>query len=73
MKKTWASMKKRVTCGTRTLNDKEAAYCRLYAAKFTHEELARKFGVSVKCVKRCIQGVTYIHLNEQFPPMQYGQ
>jgi hypothetical protein len=73
MKKTWATMKKKVPCGTRNLNDKEAAYCRLYAHKFTHEELAKKFSVTLKCVKRCIQGITYTHLDKDFPPMQYGQ
>lgn len=62
---------KKVICGSKALNDIEAAYCRMNVKKFTHAELAKKFGVSEKCVKRCVQGMTYKHLDKEFPPMDY--
>ena len=57
----------------KALNDGEAIYCRNNIRMFTHKELADRFEVSENCVKRCVQGQTYKHLDKIAPPWQYHQ
>jgi phosphopantetheinyl transferase (holo-ACP synthase) len=57
----------------KNLNDREAVYCRNNIKRYSISTLATMFGVSESCVKRCVQGFTYKHLDDIAKPMQYGK
>lgn len=48
---------------TRALTDEEAIICRVEYRNTSMRKLALRFGVSEKCVMRCLKGFTYKHLN----------
>lgn len=52
----------------RALSDTDAIYCRLNRKDYTVIQLAEKFGVSERCVNRCVRGLTYKHLNSRYKP-----
>ncbi len=53
---------------TRALTDEEAVICRIERSSTSVRKLAIRFGVSEKCVQRCINGDTYKHLNKIVKP-----
>lgn len=55
-------------CISKALDDRQAIYCRQNKAEYTIKALANKFGVSERCVLRCVKGITYKHLNSQAKP-----
>lgn len=67
----WGNLKKRGVKLGKALNDKEAIFCRNNLRKFGVKRLAEMFDVSETCVKRCVQGITYQHLDGIAEPWQY--
>lgn len=53
---------------TRALTDEEAIICRIERSATSVRKLAITFGVSERCVERCINGDTYKHLNKIAKP-----
>lgn len=53
---------------TRALTDEEAVSARLEYPKMSMRLIAIRFGVSEKCVMRCVKGFTYKHLNHIAKP-----
>ncbi len=54
---------------TRALTDEEAIICRMEYRNTSMRKLAIRFGVSEKCVMRCLKGYTYKHLNSIVKPI----
>lgn len=54
---------------TRALTDEEAIICRKEYHTTSMRKLALRFGVSEKCVMRCLKGYTYKHLNSIVKPI----
>ena len=53
---------------TSALSEEDAIACRVNKTNSSIEHMAKRYGVTVKAVTRCVYGKTYKFLDKRFPP-----